>query len=138
MADAYTYETDVAVRFRDFDAMNQVHNAVFLVYVEEARSRYFRDVLGVELGTTNGAIVHQEIDYYASITCDSAVTVRYRVEAVGESSLTMAFEIHGDEGKAADGKVVHVVLDGDDHPQGVPEDWRTHVREFEEASVGGV
>lgn len=133
--DSYAYETDVAVRFRDLDPMRQVHNAVLLVYVEEARVRYFRDVLDADIAGMNGAIVRQEIDYEGPVTLDSAVTVRYRVSRVGDASLTMAFEVVADGEVAASGEVVHVVLDEDDAPAAVPPSWRSAIRDFEDAPV---
>jgi acyl-CoA thioester hydrolase len=111
--------------------MGQVHNAVFLTYAEEGRVRYFRDVLGVALPETNGAIVHQEIDYHTPVTLDSAVTVRYRVAHVGDTSLTMRFEVVVDDETAAAGEVVQVLLDEDDTPRSIPSAWRDKIRAFE-------
>ena len=131
MDDAFHYETSVQVRFRDRDPMGQVHNAVFLVYVEEARVRYVRDVLDVGLQETHGAVARQTIDYHAPIDVESAVTVRYRVDEIGSSSLTMAFEVVGDDGLAASGEVVHVVLDEAGDPSPVPAAWVERIRAFE-------
>ena len=142
MDDTYNYETSVQVRFRDLDVMGQVHNAVLLTYVEEARVRYFRDVLDVALEETNGAVAHQAIDYHAPIDLESEVTVQYRVADIGASSLTMAFEVRctdelggsgGDDQLAASGEVVHVVLDEHGDPRSVPEAWAERIREFETA-----
>ena len=160
MDDTFNYETTVQVRFRDLDVMGQVHNAVLLSYVEEARVRYFRDVLDVALAETNGAIARQTIDYHAPIDLGTAVTVRYRVADIGDSSLTMAFEVrtdHDHEARggddelaasggddellasgrqdelAASGEVVHVVLDEDGEPCTVPAGWAERIREFEAA-----
>ncbi|MFC7134776.1 MULTISPECIES: acyl-CoA thioesterase [Salinibaculum] len=131
----YTYETDVTVRFRDLDVMKQVHNAVVLQYVEEARVRYFRDVLDVDITEMNGAIARQEIDYAGPVTFDAAVTVRYRVASIGEASLTMAFEVVADGEVAASGEVVHVVLDEANEPTAVPSSWRMDIRDFEDVPV---
>ena len=142
MDDTYNYETGVQVRFRDLDVMGQVHNAVLLTYVEAARVRYFRDVLGVTLAETNGAVAHQAIDYHAPIDRERAVTARYRVAEIGASSLTMAFEVRctdefggsgGEDELAASGEVVHVVLDEHGDPRSVPEAWTERIREFESA-----
>lgn len=151
MDDADHYETTVQVRFRDLDVMGQVHNAVLLTYVEEARVRYFRDVLDVALAETDGAVARQAIDYHAPIDREREVTVRYRVTDIGDSSLTMAFEVRaddelaasggdgelaasgGDDDLAASGEVVHVVLDDEGDPSAVPAAWAERIREFESA-----
>lgn len=132
MADRY--ETDIDVRFRDLDTMGQVHNAVVLVYVEEARVGYFRDVIGVELAETEGAIVTQEIEYSAPVELGSSVTVEYWTSAIGTSTLTMGFAVHSDGDLAATGEVVHVVLDGDSS-RPVPAGWRERIRAFEDEPV---
>jgi acyl-CoA thioester hydrolase len=131
----FRYETDVTVRFRDLDLMNQVHNGVVLQYVEEARVRYFRDVFDGDIAEMNGAIARQEIDYAAPITIGSSVTVRYRVSQIGDSSITMPFEVVADGEVAASGEVVHVVLDEDNRPTTVPSSWILNIRDFEGAPV---
>ena len=125
------YETTVTVRFRDLDPMGQVHNGVVLQYVEEARVRYFRDVLDTAITDPNGAIAGQDIDYRAPITYGASVAVRYWVTDIGESSLTMAFEAEADGDLAAEEGVVHVVLDDTDTPAPVPEPWVEKIRAFE-------
>lgn len=129
--DPYTYETEMSVRFRDLDPMEQVHNAVFLTYAEEGRVRYFRDVLDVALEETDGAIVHQEIDYHAPVTTESSATVRYRVAHIGETSIRTRFEVRADGERAASGEVVHVLLDGDGESRPVPSAWRDRIVKFE-------
>ncbi|MBU2497282.1 MAG: thioesterase family protein, partial [Proteobacteria bacterium] len=38
--------TELAVRFRDIDAMGHVNNAVFFTYFEEGRKAFLEEVLG--------------------------------------------------------------------------------------------
>lgn len=137
MSDTYSYETEVSVRFRDLDPMNQVHNAAALLYAEEARYQFFRDVIGETVAEQNGAVVRQEGDYENPIGHDSAVTVRYRVARVGGTSVTTRFEVIADNAVSARGEVVHVSLDGDGDPPRIPREWRVRVREFEDAPVDG-
>lgn len=127
---AYTIEVDV--RFRDLDVMGQVHNAVILTYVEEARTGYFSEVIGVDLTDTAGALVHQEIDYERPIEGGETVTVATHVSDIGGASLTMPFEIRTADGTAATGEIVHVVLDPETKtPSSVPEEWRKRIESFE-------
>ncbi|MFB6121823.1 MAG: acyl-CoA thioesterase [Halobacteriaceae archaeon] len=132
----YTYGTAITVRFRDLDPMGQVHNGVVLQYVEEARVRYFRDVLDEDITAMNGAIVQQDVEYATPIDYGSSVSVRYRVASVGETSLTMAFEVIADDAVAAHGEVVHVALDEDDAPTAVPNAWRERIEQFEKTVDG--
>lgn len=131
----FTYETTVPVRFRDLDVAGWAHNSVPLLYVEEARIDYFRDVLDEDILDMEGAIVHQSIDYEVPIRLDGPITVRYRVSTVGETSLTMAFLIETPGGeRAASGEVVHAVLD-DGEPSPVPAAWRERILAFEDGPV---
>lgn len=131
----YAYETSVTVRFRDLDQTGLVHNSVLLIYVEEARVRYFRDVIGTDITETNGAVARQEIDYEHTVALDSALTVRYRTTRIGDSSITMEFEVIADDTLAARGEVVHIVLDDTGEVQSVPDEWRKNIRSFEPRSV---
>lgn len=131
----YAYETDVDVRYRDLDTMGWSHNSVVLVYVEEARIGYFRDVLGADADETDGAIVRQAIDYETPVEYGQSVTVQYRVAELGGSSLTTRFEVVTDDTVAAKGKVVYVFVDGSRTPRPLPQDWKERIREFEPATV---
>jgi acyl-CoA thioester hydrolase len=131
----YAYETDVPVRYRDLDTMGWTHNTVLLVYVEEARIGYFRDVLGADADETDGAIVRQEIEYRTPVEYGESVTVRFRVAAVGESSLTTRFEVTADGTVAVEGEVVYVFVDESRTPRAVPQEWKEEVLEFEPATV---
>jgi acyl-CoA thioester hydrolase len=134
----FTYETKVPVRFRDIDVAGWVHNSVHLVYAEEARIGYHREVLDTEIEDTPGAVASQEIEYAVPIRLDEEVTVRYRISAVGNSSLTMEFEVRAGEDLAAEGEVTHVLLDKNGEPRDVPAAWRERIRAFEDAPVEGL
>jgi len=86
-------------------------------------------VLGVDVIDSNGAIAHQEVNNRSPIKYGAAVTVRYRVTDLGDASLSMASKMAADDVLAAEGTVVHVVLDESDAPAAVPELWvRTDTR----------
>ncbi|MFW5938076.1 MAG: acyl-CoA thioesterase [Halanaeroarchaeum sp.] len=67
-----------------------------------------------------GTIAHQEIDYGEPITYGAAVTVRYRVSHVGESSITVQFEATADD---------------EGSPTDVPAEWVERITQFEESPV---
>lgn len=89
------------IRFRDVDAFGHVYHAEFLTLLDEARTRWFRDVVALE-NPTDYVLARVEIDYVSSIVLgDEAVSATFAVERVGTSSLTL-----GETMRARDGRVV--------------------------------
>ena len=89
------------LRFRDLDAFGHVYHAEYLTLLDEARTRWFAEVLR---SADPGAYVvgRLEIDYLSSLVlADVAVRVDFTVERVGTSSLTLGETMH-----ATDGRVV--------------------------------
>lgn len=111
--DTFGYTTEVETRYRDFDTMGHVNNAVYATFLEQARLRYFRDVVGVSPDEISGVVAHLEIDYRRSITPEDEVTVAMRVSKLGESSITMEHEIRAGDDVAATAEVVQVAIDPD-------------------------
>ncbi|NIS30651.1 MAG: acyl-CoA thioesterase, partial [Actinobacteria bacterium] len=65
------FTVSLPVRFRDLDPMGHVNNAVYATYLEHARARYFRDVVGEALPTADTVLVHLSVDYRAPIDMDA-------------------------------------------------------------------
>ncbi|MDZ7702581.1 MAG: thioesterase family protein [Halobacteriales archaeon] len=117
------------VRFRDLDPMGHVNNAVYATYLEHARARYFRDVVGESLPSADTVLVHLSIDYRASIgsTVDE-VTVAMWIPELGESSVPMRYEVRTDDGVAATAETVQVAYDRDaDESKPLPDRWRSAI-----------
>jgi acyl-CoA thioester hydrolase len=80
------FEHQVAVRWRDTDALGHVNNAVFMTYLEEARDALYTAVIGAD---PIYVVVRIEADFQAEIRYeDRLVTVRIEVERLGTTSLT--------------------------------------------------
>lgn len=91
----------VPLRFRDVDSFGHVYHAEFLTLLDEARSRWFRDVMRLE-NPYDYVLARVEIDYVSSIVlADEMVSATFEVERVGRSSLTL-----GETMRARDGRVV--------------------------------
>lgn len=122
--DAFT--VSVPVRFRDLDPMGHVNNAVYATYLEHARARYFRDVIGESLPTADTVLVHLSIDYRAPIDLDDeSVTVALWISRLGESSIPMEYEVRAGDRVAATAETVQVAFDRDAaESKPIPRDWR--------------
>ena len=100
------------IRFRDVDAFGHVYHAEFLTLLDEARTRWFRDSLGLE-NPSSYMLARVEIDYVSSIVLDDeAVSAAFTVERVGNSSLTRAETLHTRDGRMVSrGRTVTVLRD---------------------------
>jgi acyl-CoA thioester hydrolase len=80
------FEHEVAVRWRDTDALGHVNNAVFMTYLEEARDALYAAVIGAD---PIYVVVRIDAEFLAEIRYgDRLVTVRIEVERLGTTSLT--------------------------------------------------
>lgn len=128
--DAFT--TTVDVRFRDLDTMGHVNNALYATYLEEARSAYYRDVIGESLPDVDTVLAHLSIDFRAPIELQDAATVVLEIPELGESSIPMDYEIRTGDAVAATAETVQVVWDreaGGSKP--IPQAWRNRIDSFE-------
>ena len=128
----FAFTETVDVRYQDHDTMGHVNNATYVTYMEEARTKYLRDELGVPADELSMVVAHIEVDFVRSVQYADEVTVAVSVTDLGESSFTMAYELRDGEGVVAEGETVQVVLDpetGTSTP--IPEAWRESIRVVE-------
>lgn len=135
--DQVQYKLDIQVRFRDLDPMKHVNNAVYLSYLEQARARYFADVLGERLEDVDTVLVHLEIDYRRQIEADDRVTVALGVDEPGSSSIPIDYEIRtespdGETAVAATAETVQVLVDFEtESSRPLPDAWRERIADRE-------
>lgn len=73
-------------RWTDLDPVGHVNNSVYLVYAEEARARFMRELPEV---WRRVVVVHNSIDYHRPVEIsDGAVDVACTATAIGTSSFT--------------------------------------------------
>jgi acyl-CoA thioester hydrolase len=98
-------------RWTDIDPMGHVTNSVFLVYAEEARSRFLAAALP---GAWNLiVVVHSDIDYHNPVLLSDSLEVTSAVESIGTSSFTTLNIIATANHKCATVRTVQVVLRAD-------------------------
>ncbi len=138
-ADGFRHHTSVEVRFRDLDAMRHVNNAVYLTYLEHARLRYLRDVIGVS-NPRHLAMVLASItcDYLSPVHMGETLEVATRVDWIGRTSLSMSHVVTAlrDDRQVARASSVLVAYDySAERPRPVDEQWRRNLEEFEGRSL---
>jgi acyl-CoA thioester hydrolase len=132
----FSFTTEIPVRYRDLDPEGHVNHAVYVSYLELTRVRYMRELLGAGVEDLDAVVAHLELDYRRPITIEEFVTVALRVTDLGQSSITMAYEIRSDGDIAATAETVMVRVDGDGDAMPMPEPWRKTIREFEGRPAG--
>jgi acyl-CoA thioester hydrolase len=115
-----TFETTVPVRYRDLDPMGHVNNAVYATYLEEVRTAFFREEVGVDLADSQAALASLDIDFRAPIQGTGTVRASLEVTNVGTTSLTFGYELHHDGRLVAEGETVQVAL-GKEGPEPLPD-----------------
>ena len=96
-----TPQIRLPLRFRDVDAFGHVYHAEYLTLLDEARTRWFREVVALD---EPGAYVvaRIEIDYLSSLVLDDTEAVAtFAVERVGTSSLTLTETLAAPDGRVA-------------------------------------
>ncbi|MFF1831207.1 acyl-CoA thioesterase [Paenarthrobacter sp. NPDC058040] len=117
------------VEWVDTDASGHQHNAAVLRWVEAAEAELFRN-LNLPDYFPAAPRVQQVVNYKSKLWFGQGVTATVGIQAVGRTSLTMAFAVHGDAhgdeegGIAATGTVTTVhVPPGATSAQPWPEDF---------------
>ncbi|GGL57172.1 acyl-CoA thioesterase [Halocalculus aciditolerans] len=123
-SEPFAYECELDVRYSDLDTVGIVNNAVYVTFLEEARTRFLRDELGVVVESTDQVLAHLDMDFERPIHGQDGVSAGVRVESVGSSSYTLSYELRWQGDVVATAETVQVVVDDDGRPRDVPEPWR--------------
>jgi len=124
--EGFDYVHEEPVRFRDIDAMGHVNNAVFLTYIESARSAFFWH-LGIarSLEDLTLVVARVEIDFRAPVGFPEVVEVGVRAGSFGRKSFGLDHELRVRGELVAEAKTVLVAYDyGRAETVTIPETWR--------------
>ena len=102
------HRTSVQMRFADTDALGHVNNGSFVVYAENGRLEFLRDV-GCEVGKL--ILAHLSIDFRRQVAFGQAIVVDTWVEKVGTTSVTLRQDVRADGVVAAEVRSVVVCFD---------------------------
>src|SRR5437899_5812626 len=88
------FNTDIQLRFRDIDVMAHVNNAVYLSYVELARTQfYMHHANRRSLDEIDFILAHVDIDFESQATWGDQIQVTVWPSKIGNSSFTLSYEI---------------------------------------------
>lgn len=87
---AFCYE--VPVTFRDLDVFGHVNNAVYLTYLESARSVYYLDLIGgTAVDQIDFIVARVEVNFRSAAGYGETVQVWLRPVRVGETSFELEY-----------------------------------------------
>jgi acyl-CoA thioester hydrolase len=128
----------IEIRFADIDSLRHVNNANYLTYFEQARIKYFNEVIGGSIDWTEKGIIlaRAEIDFLMPIFLDDQVNIELKVSRIGNKSFDFTYSLFieksGKETLSAQGKTVMVCINyKTGETIAVPEEWRNKATQFE-------
>ena len=124
------FETEFPVRYAETDAMGVVHHANYLVYFEEGRSHYMRelgsDYADIEASGYQLPVTEANVRYVGSRRYGQRIRIRTWIEENRSRRVSFAYEVINPE----DGTVLvtgltrHVWTDSEGQVVRVPEAWK--------------
>lgn len=111
MLTAYSFVTEVPVRWRDLDAFRHVNNAAVVTYLEVARADLWHEVFhGVGAMDIPFVIAKLEIEYKRPIELYDRVRVGIRTADIGRTSFAFEYLVLVDDDVAAIARTVQVCV----------------------------
>jgi len=125
----FVIESSFHVRYAETDAMSVVHHAAYLVYFEEARSHYMRELGGdyahIESAGFRLPVSEAGLRYLGSLRYGDRVSVRAWVEENRSRRIRFAYEVskQGDESILVSGFTQHIWTDHNGRVTRAPQQW---------------
>ncbi len=109
----YSLWHEVEVRFRDIDLGGHAHHSLVLVYFEEARAKYWQEVVGRgALDEVDFILAEARVRYHARIRYPMTLRVGVRVPFLGRKHFRMEYlALAGDGAPLASGETTLVMFD---------------------------
>lgn len=98
----FRFHREVEVRFRDIDIGGHAHHSQLLVYFEEARAAYWREVVGRPgsgLDDIDYVLAEARIRFRRRILYPETLRVGVRVSRLGKKHFEMEYEVWSSSGE---------------------------------------
>jgi acyl-CoA thioester hydrolase len=122
------------IRFSDVDAYGVVHNAKYIVYMEQARIHWWRQAMGEgtwDWSKVGVLVAHHNIDYVRPVRLGDVLEVSSHIGALGNKSMDVHYEMTCNGHPVARAKTVLVCFDHQTQATiPVPEPWRQALAAF--------
>ena len=141
MPEKFKHRIQPEIRFVDIDAFGHVNNAHYLTYFEQARVKYFNDIVDWNYASGKQGIIlaRAEINYAMPVRLADQVIILTRCSRIGTKSFDLEYrmikEHEGKEILLADGITVMVAFDYSTHKSIlIPDEWKSALKKFEEGN----
>jgi acyl-CoA thioester hydrolase len=120
------------IRFADIDALGHVNNAVFLSYMEVARTAFWAERIGeVRVQEIDFVLARVEIDYRRPVLFNDPLACDLWLEKLGRTSFTVGYRFLVGDTTVAEARSVQVFVDlATGVPKPMPGDFREKVGEY--------
>lgn len=111
----FSFRHPVEVRFRDIDVAGHAHHSEALIYFEEARAAYWRNVVGREGPEEVDYILAEvRVRYHRRVRWPGRLSVGVRVSRLGKRHFEMEYAVEDASGELLlSGATVQVMYDYD-------------------------
>jgi len=111
--DSFPFRHTVVVRFRDIDVGGHAHHSEALMYFEEARWAYWREIVGRgELAHVDYVLAEARVRWHERVLWPQTVVVGVRVSRLGRKHFEMDYEVLSEKGeRLISGTTVQVMYD---------------------------
>ena len=136
----YRFQYRVPVRFKDIDVGGHAHHSHALVYFEEARAAYWREVVGRQgIEDVDYILAEVHVRYHSRVLWPQELDVGVRVSRLGKRHFEMTYEARGADGKKLiSGSSTQVMYDYESgSTRGLPEDVESAIRRQDGPFDGG-
>ncbi len=131
---AFRFHHPVPVRFRDIDVGGHAHHSTPLLYIEEARWAYWKEVAGREgIESVDYIMAEARLRYHRRVLYPGRAEVGVRVSSVGRKHFEMDYEVRDAEGELlVTATTVQVMYDyREGVSMAVPQELRDRLESFE-------
>jgi acyl-CoA thioester hydrolase len=130
----YRFSHPVAVRFKDIDVGGHAHHSHALVYFEEARAAYWRDVAGRQgVDDVDYILAEAEVRYRRRVLYPDTLQVEVRIVVLGKKHFVMEYQAFSSGGELLlSGRTTQVMYDyAAGASSRIPPDLRHRIESFE-------
>jgi len=134
----FKHKTSIEIRFVDLDAFGHVNNANYLSYFENARVKYFDEIVGWKYDWSKQGIIlaRAEINFVSPVHFRDNVFIQVRCSRIGTKSFDLEYKMikieNGKEQLMADGISIMVTYDYEKNKSiEVPKEWKEAILKFE-------
>jgi acyl-CoA thioester hydrolase len=138
MQGKFKHVTRPEIRFVDVDVFGHVNNAHYLTYFEQARVRYFDDIVEWNYSKSRQGVIvaRAEINFSVPALFRDHVTILTRCSRIGTKSFDLEYRMmkmaDGIETLLADGNTVMVAFDyAANRSIEIPDSWKEALKKYE-------